>query len=146
MVEIHMPEADSSSSSSSSSSSDSEYSEEPPVPVVVTEFKQQVVAIEVESPRTPPPIFIHKQGPAMVSCDTAMVSVMIVKKVPKPPKTMYHGILYIQLYWKWYTAWRDFKVRMMRENKQIVNKAAVRIKNQTCGPRWYNIKLFKIFK
>jgi hypothetical protein len=82
----------------------------------------------------------------MVSCDTAMVSVLIVKKVPKPPKTIYHGILYIQLYWKWFTAWRDFKARMMRENKQLVHKHAIRVESQRCGARHYNIKLFKIFK
>ena len=72
MVEIRMPVADS-SSSSSSPSSDSESSMEEPQVVEsskVVEFKQEMVAIEPESPKTPPPIFIERKGPAMISCDT----------------------------------------------------------------------------
>ena len=76
MIEIRMPEEESSSSSSSSSSS---YSEEEPLPTepLIPEFKYEVPAIEPESPKTPPPIYVEKKGPAMVSCDTEMVSVLI---------------------------------------------------------------------
>jgi hypothetical protein len=131
MQEFHLPSPSCSSSSSiCSSSSECSVEEGPP------------------SPKTPPPKFIERQGPIMVSSliETVPDFDTIKRIKPRPPMSFMTGVYKIQIFFKWFLRWRDFKTSMMRSNAEVIHSHKAKVNSREHGNRLYNLQVWKICK
>jgi hypothetical protein len=75
---------------------------------------------------------------------------LITKEKPKPPTpakkpmSFMRGVYKVQIFFKWFLCWRDFKTRMMQSNGDMIHTHKVKVQSKEHGHRLYNIQVWKI--
>ena len=63
----------------------------------------------------------------------------IPKIKPRPPMSFMRGVYKIQIFFKWFLRWRDFKTSMMKSNAELIHTHKVKALSKDHGNRLYNL-------
>ena len=110
-----------------------------------------------ESPKTPPPIFIKRDQPLMInSFITTDPDFILIEKnkpetklepvvVSQPPKksalaprapkarSFMRAVYRIQIFFKWFLRWRDFRTSMMKANAEMIHSHKLKAVSENHG-------------